>query len=142
VFGASGFAAPNPVTMTAGRLYGMEQYEDIVTAVRQVTGYGLLTAPREADLQALELGDALRHSFTPPHGDADERIRLLRLGWDLVGSSFGGRQAMFELFNAGSAARLQGLITLLYDSAPAVTLVQDLAHGLPPSAGAGWMLGE
>jgi aromatic ring hydroxylase len=133
VLTASGVAAPNPVTMTAGRLYGIDQYADIVTAVRQVTGYGLLTAPGEADLQTLELGDALRHSFTPPSGDAEERIRLLRLGWDLVGSGFGGRQAMFELFNAGSPARLQGLITMLYDTEPAVRLVQDLAHGLPPA---------
>lgn len=134
VFTPSGFAAPNPAAMAAGRLYGMEHYEDIVTAVRQVTGYGLLTAPTEADLSSAALGAALRHSFTPPGGDTEERIRLLRLGWDLVGSGFGGRQAMFELFNAGSTARLQGLITLLYDTGPAVRLVQDLAHGLPPPA--------
>jgi aromatic ring hydroxylase len=141
VFTPSSFAAPNPAAMTAGRLYGIEHYEDIVTAVRQVTGYGLLTAPTEADLASEALGAALRHSFTPPSGDAEERIRLLRLGWDLVGSGFGGRQAMFELFNAGSPARLQGLITLLYDSAPATRLVQDLAHGrLPPPDPSG--LGE
>ena len=117
--------------MAAGRLYGMDQYEDIVTAVRQVMGYGLLTAPTEADLQSPAWGEVLRHSFTPPSGDTEERIRLFRLGWDLVGSSFGGRQAMFELFNAGSTARLQGLLPLLYDTGPAVRLVQDLAHGLP-----------
>jgi aromatic ring hydroxylase len=134
VYTASGFAAPNPATMAAGRLYGMDQYEDIVTAVRQVMGYGLLTAPTEADLQSPVLGAALRHSFTPPSGDAEERIRLFRLGWDLVGSGFGGRQAMFELFNAGSTARLQGLLPLLYDTGSAVRLVQDLAHGLLPPA--------
>ena len=134
VFTPSGFAAPNPAAMTAGRLYGIDQYEDIVTAVRQVTGYGLLTAPTEADLASEALGTALRHSFTPPGGETEERIRLLRLGWDLVGSGFGGRQAMFELFNAGSPARLQGLLPLLYDTGPAVRLVHDLAHGLPPPA--------
>jgi aromatic ring hydroxylase len=131
--GPTGFAAPDPATMTAGRLYGIEQYEDVVTAVRQVTGYGLLTAPGEEDLAIPALGTTLEHSFTPPTGDAAERIRLLRLAWDLVGSSFGGRQAMFELFNAGSTARLQGLLPLLYNTDPAVQLVQDLAHGLPPA---------
>ncbi len=134
VFTPTGFAVPHPTTMAAGRLYGIDQYEDIVTAARQVMGYGLLTAPTEADLASATLGEALRHSFTPPSGDTEERIRLLRLGWDLLGSGFSGRQAMFELFNAGSTARLQGLITLLYDTGPAMRLVHDLAHGLPPPA--------
>ena len=59
--------------MTAGRLYGIEQYAEIITAGRQVTGYGLLNAPLAADFPAPGLGAALPPSFPPPGGPPARR---------------------------------------------------------------------
>ena len=33
--------------------------------------------------------------------DAHERVRIMKLAWEMVGTQFGGRQSMYENFFAG-----------------------------------------
>ena len=57
-------------------------------------------APTAAEL-ASEIGPTLLKYYEGRDIDGEDRIRLFHLAWDLSADSFGGRQLLFELFNAG-----------------------------------------
>ena len=40
-----------------------------------------------------------------PDVDADDRVALLKLAWDAIGSEFAGRHQQYEMFYAGEAER-------------------------------------
>ena len=47
--------------------------------------------------------------------DASDRIRLYRLAWDLVGTQFGSRQALYERFFNGDVVQLRQRRYATYD---------------------------
>ena len=46
---------------------------------------------------------------------ARERVRLLRLMWDLVGSEFGGRQLQYEMFHSAAQHVVDRHVFRTYD---------------------------
>ena len=64
-----------------------------------------------------------------PNADARERVKLLKLLWDLVGSEFGGRQLQYEMFYAGAPAVAMGREFRAYDWGEAERLVDDCLAG-------------
>ena len=47
--------------------------------------------------------------------EASERIKLFRLAWDLVGTQFGSRQALYERFFNGDVVQLRQRRYASYD---------------------------
>ncbi|HEX9455818.1 MAG TPA: 4-hydroxyphenylacetate 3-hydroxylase C-terminal domain-containing protein, partial [Candidatus Binatia bacterium] len=43
-----------------------------------------------------------------PHASARERVKLLKLLWDALGSEFASRHLQYEMFYAGEPAAIQG----------------------------------
>ena len=58
-------------------------------------------------------------------GDADERLKLFRLAWDMTISGFGGRQALYERFFFGDPVRMKMALYAIYDRSALVTRVKD-----------------
>ena len=54
---------------------------------------------------------------------AEDRIRLFRLAWDLVGSQFGSRQALYERFFNGDTVILRQRRYASYDYSDALSSV-------------------
>jgi 4-hydroxyphenylacetate 3-monooxygenase len=98
--GDSGIAMPNPQVMTIAKLFAVKNYGRQTAIVRELCGQGILMAPDAADL-AGEIGPTLLKYYEGRDIDGTDRIRLFHLAWDLSTDSFGGRQSLFELFNAG-----------------------------------------
>jgi 4-hydroxyphenylacetate 3-monooxygenase len=77
-------------------------YADICDTVRELMGAGVFQMP--ADSSVLE-DKALRETFetywSGPSQPAAERMKLLNLAWDLLGSDFAGRHTQYEKFYAG-----------------------------------------
>jgi aromatic ring hydroxylase len=95
--------------------------------VRELAGQGIIMAPRSVDLEQEEIGPAVR-SYYDSHGfDPDDRIRLFRLAWDLACDSFAGRQALFELFNAGGLSMSKLGIATRTDKSVYVEVAKRLA---------------
>ena len=46
--------------------------------------------------------DPLVKVTTPPGVPAAERVKLMKLAWDAIGSEFAGRHAQYEMFYAGA----------------------------------------
>jgi 4-hydroxyphenylacetate 3-monooxygenase len=70
-----------------------------------------------------ETGADIRRYVRSTGVPAEERIKLLRLAWDLVGSEFGGRHHQYEMFYAGAPYVTKSYSFKNYDYDEAVSLV-------------------
>jgi 4-hydroxyphenylacetate 3-monooxygenase len=71
---------------------------DLMRVLRELGGGGFIALPTAQSFEAAETADDVRRYFRSATLPALERVRLLRLLWDLVGTEFGGRQLQYEMF--------------------------------------------
>ncbi len=81
-------------------------HSEICDTVRELMGAGVFQMP--ADASVFE-DETLRKTFetywSVPGQSARERMKLLNLAWDLLGSDFAGRHMQYEKFYAGPGFR-------------------------------------
>lgn len=123
----SGMAAPNPTQVTAGRIMVVQGHAEILQQVRELSGSGILMSPNAKELSDPEIGPLIMNYFVGKDERAVERFRMLKLAWDYACDSFGGRQLLFEIYNAGGVnMNLQQFIAT-YDMKPHIALAKELA---------------
>ncbi|MFN8556988.1 MAG: 4-hydroxyphenylacetate 3-monooxygenase, oxygenase component [Dehalococcoidia bacterium] len=99
-----------------------DAYTRVIWIVEQLCAAGLMLTPTEADVQG-PLKDVIGKYYQGASIAADERIRLFRLAWDLTGTPFGSRQALYERFFNGDVVRLRQGRYQSYDYSRAVDMV-------------------
>jgi aromatic ring hydroxylase len=95
-----GWWVPDRIFITAGRAYATEHYRRMLNNLQDLGGQGLINLPVQAAFENDVIGPTLQHLFSSPSADMRERTGIFRAAFDLSSSSFGGRQTLFELFNA------------------------------------------
>jgi 4-hydroxyphenylacetate 3-monooxygenase len=98
----------------------------LVEIVREIGASGLLMQPSEADLVQPELRPFLDRYMRGHNIGVDEKSRLFRLAWDLVGDSWGMRQELYERWNRGDMARNRMNLYASYDRTKIVNRIRDL----------------
>jgi anthranilate 3-monooxygenase (FAD) / 4-hydroxyphenylacetate 3-monooxygenase len=92
--------------------------------VTQVLGAGgLLISPTEADLRS-DIGPDIARYYRGAGVDAEERIRLFKLAWDVTGTQFGQRMLQYERYYAGDPVRVSAGYYLDHDVAPLLAMVR------------------
>ena len=86
----------------------------IVWIIEQLSASGLMLTPTERDAQG-PIADLIAKYYQGASVGAEDRIRLFRLAWDLVGSQFGSRQALYERFFNGDTVILRQRRYASYD---------------------------
>ena len=94
------------------RLYP-EVYPRIVDHLYQLGGGGYVSIPQEATLEKAEL--MIDKYYKGATASARDKVALFRLAWDVVGTSWGGRQELYERFFFGDTQRMKGLNYQFYD---------------------------
>src|SRR5215467_3114863 len=95
----NGIARPNPLYIYAAMNLQRRLAPDLMRTLREFAGGSLIAVPSsQAALTSAETGDELRRYFRGAGTTAEERLKLLRLIWDLVGTEFGGRQLQYDMF--------------------------------------------
>ena len=99
-----GYLLPNQEYGSTVRVYGPEIYAKIKHIIYQVVASGLIYQNSHVQDWGVEelrpyLDKYLRGSNSI---EAIERIKLMRLLWDAVGTEFGGRHELYEMNYAGS----------------------------------------
>lgn len=69
--------------------------------LRQLSGSGLILTPTEKDLENPAIAPYLEQYLRGKDLPAQERVRLFKLAWDMLGEQFGSRQLQYEWFYAG-----------------------------------------
>jgi len=116
---------PDAHSVYAAQAYCQALYPRMVERVRGLAGGALIMLPSsERDLADPELADIL-HSVQQSADGAPpvERVRLMKLAWDALGSEFAGRQTQYEMFYAGAPFVTRGHAFRTYDWEGAEALV-------------------
>ena len=105
---------PAPEPWTAMRHWYPDAYVRVVWIVEQLAASGLMLTPTEADVNG-PLAETIGKYYQGVAIDAPERVRLFRLAWDLVGTQYGSRQALYERFFNGDVVQLRQRRYASYD---------------------------
>lgn len=110
---------------TAMRHSFPDMYVRVIWIVEQLCASGLMLTPTEADVRG-PLRETIAKFYQGAAVGAEERIQLFRLAWDLVGTQFGSRQALYERFFNGDVVRLRQSRYQQYDYGRALASVDRL----------------
>ena len=119
-----GLLCPARGPLDAARNYYPKAYQRLVEILKLITSSGLIMIPTEADLSGPRGADIAKY-LGSAGGDAGERVRLMRLAWDMTLSSFGGRQAHYEQFFFGDPVRMRQALYNVYDRSEQVARVNQ-----------------
>ena len=79
-----------------------EIYPRVLQIVRELVGGGAVQLPSSRwELLGEETGEDMRRYLRAKGYPAEDRVQLLKLAWDMVGSEFGSRHHQYEIFYAG-----------------------------------------
>lgn len=97
-----GLLIPSPRFVAAGASLQRRWAGDVMRTLRELAGGSFVAMPSAASFDAAaETSDLGRYYRSLDRGGR-ERVALLKVMWDLVGSEFGGRQLQFEMFSTAA----------------------------------------
>ena len=100
--------------------------------VRELTSAAMITVPSSVrDFDNPEAAKDIARYYQSAALPARERIQLMRLAWDFIGTEFANRQHQYEKFYGGAASVVKMHMFRCYDFERAGALV-DAALNLPP----------
>ncbi|MFJ8669346.1 4-hydroxyphenylacetate 3-hydroxylase family protein [Streptomyces sp. NPDC093600] len=98
-----GGVRPGQEISFAQRIMAGELYPRAVQDVKLLAGGAIIQTPASGrDLLHPELGPLVRQYFRTPGHPAEDRLKLLKLAWDALGSEFAGRHEQYERFYQGA----------------------------------------
>jgi 4-hydroxyphenylacetate 3-monooxygenase len=119
-------AAPTYANMTLQS----EVYPKLLGIVRELCGGGLIQLPSSVeDLRSEETAPIVERYVQSPGTPAHDRVKLLKLTWDLIGSEFASRHQQYEMFYAGAPFVVKMRMFQNYDFGAANALVDKALDG-------------
>lgn len=130
VIDANGVARPHPQMLYSAMTLQSKLYDQLLYFLRDLLGGSPIQVPSSAaSFAEPETFADLARYVRWPDTDAEGRIKLLKLIWDLLGSEFGSRHLQYEMFYAGGAPVVQGRAYGAYKWDDALRLVDDCLAG-------------
>jgi 4-hydroxyphenylacetate 3-monooxygenase len=103
----------------------------MIDIVRELTGAGMITLPSsEKDYANPQAARDIDRFFQSASVSARDRIALMRLAWDFIGTEFGNRHQQYEKFYGGASFIVKMNMFRNYDFKRATAMV-DRALNLP-----------
>jgi 4-hydroxyphenylacetate 3-monooxygenase len=101
-----------------------DAYSRVVAILEQLAASGLMLTPTEEDM-AGPMAPSINKYYQGATIAAQERVRLFRLAWDLIGTEFGSRQTLYERFFNGDVVQLRQRRYASYDYSKAADSVRS-----------------
>lgn len=121
-----GVYRPNGKYLYAALGMQTEVYPKAIKLLGELAGGGVIQVPASVadlrDTEELEAMDVLMGSDQLP---VEDRVKLFKLAWDLVGSEFAGRHVQYERFYSGSAPVVKAHAHRFYPFAEAESVVDE-----------------
>lgn len=119
-------ARPNPRFLYGAMGLQAELIPRAIHTLRELAGGGVLQVPSSyRELLNADTEADIRRYVRATGVSSEERIKLYKLAWDLIGSEFGGRHQQYEMFYAGAPYVAKGYAFRNYRYEEAVGLVED-----------------
>jgi 4-hydroxyphenylacetate 3-monooxygenase len=121
-----GVARPEPRYLYAANGMQSEFYPRALHILRELAGGGVIQVPSSyKELVTPETAADVKRYVRSPGVPAEERIKLYKLAWDMVGTEFAGRHEQYEMFYAGAPYVARAYAYRNYRYEEAVKLVDD-----------------
>jgi 4-hydroxyphenylacetate 3-monooxygenase len=89
-----------------------ETYPHVIYILRDLVGGGVLQLPSSvADMKSDVTREDMERYVQSPGVPSEERVKLFKLAWDIIGSEFAGRHQQYEMFYAGAPFVVKGAYT-------------------------------
>lgn len=132
VFDGEGVLWPSKPMLYAVMALQSEINPRMIDIVRELTGAGMITLPSSvADFDSPETAADVDRFFRSAQLDSRQRVALMRLAWDFIGTEFGNRHQQYEKFYGGASFLVKMNMFRAYDFGRAGAMV-DRALALPP----------
>ncbi len=127
---ANGFVEPGRQALYAAIVLQAEVYPKMLNLMRELCGGGVIQLPSSVrDFNNPEMrADIDRYTHSPGYS-GEERVKLMKLAWDLIGSEFAGRHDQYEKFYAGPPFAVKTRMFQAYDFAKSARLVDAALAG-------------
>jgi 4-hydroxyphenylacetate 3-monooxygenase len=122
-----GVMAPDYAPLNSARNLWPRLAPSLSAVLKQIGASGLMAIPPEQILSSPAREDVERY-YQAKLAGGEERIRLFKLAWDAAGSSFGGRQDIYERFFFGDPVRMASAYYAWYNKEPYKERVRELLH--------------
>ncbi len=104
----------------------------MLETIRELAGAAMITLPSSVhDFDNPEMARDIEKYMQSASTPAREKIALLRMAWDFLGTEFGSRHAQYEKFYGGASFVIKQNVNRFYDYKRAAAMV-DAALALPP----------
>jgi 4-hydroxyphenylacetate 3-monooxygenase len=128
-----GVVWPSKAALYAVMALQSEMNPRMIEIIRELTGAAMISLPSSIkDLESPETAADMNRYMQSSTAGAKERIALMRLAWDFIGSEFGNRQHQYEKFYGGASFLVKQNMYRSYDFKRAGEMV-DRALALPES---------
>jgi 4-hydroxyphenylacetate 3-monooxygenase len=119
-----GVMRPKDALLYASQVFQQAMYPALLNQIRGLMGGSVIQLPATVgELRAPGSAADIERYVRWPKATGRERVKLLKLLWDALGSEFGSRHLQYEMFYAGEAAAIQGREFRSFDWAAAEALV-------------------
>ncbi|MES2031290.1 MAG: 4-hydroxyphenylacetate 3-hydroxylase N-terminal domain-containing protein [Pseudomonadota bacterium] len=129
---------PNKHLLYAAQVQSQEMYPQIISTIRELAGGALLMLPSSVeDFSNPEIADIIGLTQISPAMSGQDRVKLLKLTWDAVGSEFASRHLQYEMFYAGAQFVTRGHSYRTYDWERAAGMAETMTakYDLPEFKG-------
>ncbi len=127
---AGGYVLPGQQELYANMTLQSAIYPKMIDLVRELAGGGLIQLPSSvADFANPETAALIERYVHSPGVSGLQRVKLLKLAWDLIGSEFAGRHEQYEKFYAGAPFVVRSHMYRTYDFGRATRLVDRALAG-------------
>lgn len=126
----NGYVLPSQSHLYANMNLQSEINPKMLNVVRELAGGGLIQLPSSVeDLKNPEIHEYVTKYVKSPGVEGEDRIKLMKLAWDLIGSEFAGRHEQYEKFYAGAPFIVKTHAHRTYDWDKATDLVDYAMSG-------------
>lgn len=130
--GPGGTIKPPLIAVNTGRMLTSRFYSRIIEILQTVGAGGMQMMPSMEDFDS-PIGSDVRKYYQGAAGvDAEKRVRLYKMAWDVCGEAFGARQVQYERYHQGDPVRNMAGLFLTYDKSVCLNLVERairVTHG-------------
>jgi 4-hydroxyphenylacetate 3-monooxygenase len=124
---SEGYARPHPRYIYAGMSLQRRVIVDLYRTVRELAGGAFQNLPSsEASFLSSDTGPSTERYYQAAASPARERVKLLKLIWDFIGTEYGGRQLQYEMFYSAAQPVVNRRLYRSFDWRSATAMVDRL----------------
>ena len=130
----NGVLWPSATSLYAVMALQSELNARMIEIIRELTGAGMITLPSSLkDFDNPDMRADIDRYMRSGASEAKDRVAVMRLAWDFIGTEFGSRHQQYEKFYGGASFLVKQNVYRNFDFKRATSLV-DAALNLPPFA--------